>query len=57
MKQYIVYSSDTGEILRTGRCLDKVFELQAGDGESVISGQANDEHDKIDVESGEVIDK
>lgn len=41
MKNYIVYNAD-GQILRTGACLDSVFNLQAGDGEWVIEGVADD---------------
>lgn len=48
MKNYIVYNNQTGEILRTGRCVDKVFELQTIESnQSVKIGQANDIYQKI----------
>lgn len=37
MKAYTVYSAD-GKIVRTGHCLDSVFALQAGEGETVVDG-------------------
>lgn len=41
MKSFIVYNA-TGKILRTGTCADTDIVLQAGDGEQVIEGVAND---------------
>lgn len=41
MKNFVVYNS-AGEILRTGRCQDADFASQAGEGESVIEGTADD---------------
>lgn len=54
MKAYIVYNS-TGDILRTGTCVNSDLDLQAGKGEFVIEGQAHDElHTIVD---GKVADK
>lgn len=39
---YVVYKIDTGEILRHGICQETMFLLQAGEGEAVIEGVAND---------------
>lgn len=46
MKGFIVYNQ-SGEILRTGSCPDSVFYLQAGNGEFVMEGLANDVTQKI----------
>lgn len=46
MKRYIVYN-DAGQILRTGGCPDKCFLLQAGDGEFVMEGSADDLTQKV----------
>ena len=46
MRRFIVHNQ-AGKILRTGRCSDSLFELQAGPGETVIEGTANDETDII----------
>lgn len=54
MKQFIVYNSD-GDILRTGSCPDNMFELQAGDGEFVIDGVADDATKRII--DGAIVDK
>lgn len=54
MKQFIVYNSD-GDILRTGSCPDNMFELQAGDGEFVIDGVADDATKRII--DGVIVDK
>ena len=54
MKQFIVYNSD-GDILRTGSCPDNMFELQAGDGEFVIDGIADDATKRII--DGVIVDK
>jgi hypothetical protein len=43
MKKYIVYNS-TGEILRTGTCIDTDLHLQPKDGEFVIEGVCKDDH-------------
>lgn len=42
MKSYIIYGSD-GVILRTGRCVDADFDIQAGEDESIIEGYCNDD--------------
>lgn len=54
MKQFIVYNSD-GDILRTGSCPDNMFDLQAGDGEFVIDGVADDATKRII--DGKIVDK
>jgi len=46
MKNYIVYN-DAGKILRTGSCPESDFEIQAGEGEQVLEGQANDSTQEI----------
>jgi hypothetical protein len=46
MKNYIVYN-DAGKILRTGSCPDSDFDLQAGESEFVLEGQANDSTQEI----------
>jgi hypothetical protein len=58
VKNFIVYNS-AGIIQRTGICQDKVFFLQADDGEFVIEGNANDVTQKIENPGivGKVIDK
>ena len=54
MKNYIVYNSD-GEILRTGRCADEDFDIQAKTGENILEGTARDSIQKI--VDGKVVDK
>jgi len=44
-----------GEILRTGGCPDELLARQAGEGEFVMEGTANDVTQK--VENGKVVDK
>lgn len=51
---FIVYNS-AGDILRTGTCVDTDLDLQAGDGEFVLEGEADDELHTI--VNGEVVDK
>ena len=46
MKNYIVYN-DAGKILRTGSCPESDFDIQAGEGEQVLEGQANDSTQEI----------
>ena len=54
MTSFIVYDTN-GDILRTGTCVDSDLDLQAGDGEFVIEGKADDElHTIVD---GKVVDK
>lgn len=43
MKNYTVYDPATGQILRSGRCQDSVFDLQAREGEAVIEGDYPDD--------------
>jgi hypothetical protein len=51
---FIVYDTN-GDILRTGTCVDSDLALQAGDGEFVIEGEADDElHTIVD---GKIVDK
>jgi hypothetical protein len=57
MKGYIVFNPATGEILRHGHCPDKMIFIQAGEGEAVIEGMANDVTEKIDINSFQVIGK
>lgn len=54
MKNFVVYDSD-GEILRTGRCADSDFDLQAGPGQSVMEGVADDSTQR--VVAGAIVDK
>lgn len=55
MKNYIVYNSN-GDILRVGICSnDNDFSLQAGEGEFVLEGTANDATQKI--VDGQIVDK
>ena len=54
MKNYIVYNAD-GDILRSGRCNDADFDLQAGDGEFVIEGIADDDNQVIN--DGQVVER
>jgi len=42
MKQFFVHDAE-GNILRTGTCSDDDFLLQAGEGETVLEGEADDE--------------
>lgn len=42
MKQYVVYVTASGEVLRTGNCLDDDLALQAGTGETAVQDTAND---------------
>lgn len=53
--RFIVYSDDSGEILRTGRCPPRDLPLQGGDGLSVMEGLASD----VDhyVAGGEVLER
>ena len=54
MKSFIVYAQD-GTILRTGTCPDSVLPSQAGDGEFVMEGTADDSLQMI--VNGVVVDK
>lgn len=54
MKNYVVYNSQ-GVILKTGYCPTDMLALQAGNGESVIEGQANEETDLVDVTTNTVL--
>ena len=54
MKHFIVYDSD-GIILRTGTCVDGDVSLQAGSGEFVMEGTADDATQMI--VNGEVVSK
>lgn len=40
-KQYVVYDSLSGKILRAGRCEDEDLEQQAGAGEAIVEGAAD----------------
>ena len=54
MKSFIIYNVD-GIIIRTGSCVDSDFDIQAGDGEFVMDGIADDScHIIVD---GQIIDK
>ena len=46
MRNFVVYDK-AGKILRTGRCSDSLFDLQAKAGETVIEGKANDVTDMV----------
>lgn len=55
MKNYIIYNSD-GDILRVGICSnDNDFSLQAGEGEFILEGTANDVTQKI--VDGQIVNK
>lgn len=54
MINFIVYNSD-GDILRTGLAPESQVDLQAGDGEFVMRGMADDSKHKI--VDGEIVDK
>lgn len=54
MKSFVVYN-DQGEILRTGACQDEDLSVQAGEGESVLEGNADDLTQM--VVDGAVVDK
>lgn len=56
MKAFIVYD-ENGTILRSGIAPEETIELQAGDGEFVMEGSANDRVDKIDRQSNRVTRK
>lgn len=50
MKNYIVFESDTGIIIRTGMCADTDIELQAMAGQNVIEHPViNDSLYRIDL--------
>lgn len=51
---FIVFAPLTGQILRTGTCAQTDLELQAGPGEAVIEGQAED--DRHFVQEGQIVD-
>lgn len=51
---FIVYNQE-GVILRAGVCLPEMVDLQAGDGELVMEGTANDVTQMI--VDGQVVDK
>jgi len=54
VKSFIIYNVD-GIIIRTGSCVDSDFDIQAGDGEFVMDGIADDScHIIVD---GQIIDK
>jgi len=53
MKDFVVYAD--GKVLRSGSCQNDTFYLQAGDGEFVIEGKADDITQKII--NGKVVDK
>ena len=46
MSNYIIHGSD-GKILRTGQCPETMVHIQAGPGESVLRGRANDMTDNV----------
>jgi len=54
MTNFIVYNIK-GKILRTGFCPEHILHLQAGDGEFVMEGIANDVSQKI--VDGKIVDK
>ena len=54
MKSFVVYN-DQGAILRTGACQDDDLSVQAGEGESVLEGEADDLTQM--VVDGSVVDK
>ena len=53
MKSYTIYDSD-GVILRTGRCVDTDFDIQAKEGEFIIEGYCNDDNNHK-VINGQVV--
>ena len=55
MKRYIVVEPATKRIVKTGRCSDRDFELQAGPGQLVLEGEADDLTQKY--VNGKIVDK
>ena len=56
MASFIVYNKNTGDILRTGCCPTTMLNLQKHDDiEDIIVGTADDECDKINLETKEVM--
>ena len=55
VKNFIVYSADTGLIIKTGSCPEHIMALQANEGELVMEGVANDYNQK--VENGVLVDR
>ena len=53
--KFVLYNKATGKITATGHCQPSAFDKQAGDGEAVIKGVANDVRQK--VVDGRVVDK
>lgn len=51
---FVVYDPKTGQILRTGNCARTDLHLQAGAGEEVIEGLAED--DRQCVREGQIVD-
>ena len=47
MSHYIVFNPATGKILRSGTCPARAIQKQAGPGETVIEGKADDAKQKI----------
>jgi len=52
---FVVYQPATGEILRTGNCSPAALALQAGPGEAVMEGDADDRTDR--VVDGQIVPK
>ena len=57
MTNFIVFNPGTGQIKRTGSCLEDIIYLQCMDGECVIKGDADLNLHMIDMETLERIDK
>lgn len=55
MKNFIVHDRENGRIVRLGYCADDDFLLQAGEGEIVVEGTADDA--KQCVIDGQVVDR
>ena len=54
--KFIIYNT-VGEILRTGTVPEEFFEIQAGEGEFILEGEANLETDMIDTVTKTVVPK
>jgi hypothetical protein len=52
-----VYEASTGRILRSGSCPKEMISNQAGEGEVVVEGEANDLTQCVDLTTLELIDK
>ena len=57
MKQFIVYNTSSGEILRTGSCPESIFSQQAHSGESILEGTTESRDTLFKVVDGALVEK